>query len=75
MVSAKKLVSATTQLKLTAAEVKKYMSDAILTPKWVKKLRGKEKGHNMLCLKNLKTTIYCVRGGSGGNLYEHKFLL
>ena len=36
---------------------------AILTQKWVKKLRGKEKGHNMLCLKNLKTTIYCVRGG------------
>lgn len=67
MVSAKKLVSATIQLKLTAAEVKKYMSDAIfdpiLTQKWVKKLRGKEKGHNMLCLKNLKTTIYCVRGG------------
>ena len=63
MVSAKKLVSATIQLKLTAAEVKKYMSDAILTQKWVKKLRGKEKGHNMLCLKNLKTTLYCVRGG------------
>ena len=31
MVSAKKLVSATIQLKLTAAEVKKYISDAILT--------------------------------------------